>query len=370
MSFTLTASQLSHVQNDWTFRDKWTHGNHQFMRYENYTISGLAKSSMVRISPPMSAGYIIGKNTEIRLNTTYKDWSYYRNNKVDSLFITAQGYTQIRAWIDSLVPEPEPEPVPEPEPDIIDDGNGIIDGFKDTMKSWIQQAILAGLAFLEGPLNLIRSLIASLGQTISGIVGAVKAAIDTVMAKVVGMFEIVVDKIKGVIDKVWDSIEKVWLTLKDMFKSVKTAIVTAFKTSWKFIKETFTELWGKMKDGLKFIGESIVKGLKYLWDKIKDALDWVWKILNKAYVAIKDTVNAVWDRTKEKLTETIESIKESFGDAIDRMQAFLEVTEAEKAANTLIAESWTEDRIVTFMEFILGAQKKVLAKLAKQGVSI
>ena len=367
MSAALTSVELQLINSSWRFLWSNTRDGLKFLSYINDEVSELRKVIFAGIPPTFIARFIWCSAVERNELTFLNRFNTVHAYETDEYHITDKAWTRIDNWRVSLIPEPEPEPEPKPTPNPVDEGNGIIDRVIGNIKEWIRQAILAGLAFLDGPLNIIKGLIASLGQTISGIVSAVSSAIDTVMAKVVGMFSTVIDKIKGVIDEVWGNIEQIWLTLKDMFKSVKDAIVQAFQTSWVFIKETFTELWGKIKNGLTYIGNSILDGLKYLWDKIKDALNWTWKILKGAYTAIVETATAVWNRTKEKLTETIESIKVAFGDSIDRLvEAYLRHKEKEKADLEKIG-SWSEDKIVEFMEFVIGAQRRVLTKLAQEG---
>ncbi len=354
----------------WEHRAQIDRDIFRFTRYQNKVIPGL---------------YLNVAQAHVDSSSIYGVWcnlsqsQYWLNDgDVPNFYgynyakFTPQAQEVVRAkiaeWDKVVDPEPPPEP-PEPPPpppgeDEIDDGNGILARIWDSLTDWIHQAILAGLAFLEEPLNIIRGIIGSLAQTISGIVSAVSSAIQTVMVKIVGMFDTVVQKIKGVIDRVWSHIEQIWLTLKDMFATVKTAIVTAFKTSWVFIKETFTVLWGKIKNGLTYIGNAILDGLKYLWDKIKDALNWTWKILKGAYTAIVETATAVWNRTKEKLTETIASIKVAFGDFVDRLIEWWESYMAWRDKNTENLQNWTEEKMVDAIKFMLKAQRTVLDELA------
>ncbi len=363
MSAPLTSAELRAINDKWRYLWQDTRNNYKFTSYTSGEVNGLKKVVFHGIPPTFIARYIWCGSGE-RISLTYLDKfnNYYLYN-TDEYHITDAAWLTIDAWRIILAPEPEPEPEPEPAPDPIDEGGGIIDGVIGNIKEWIRQAILAGLAFLDGPLNIIKGLIASLGQTISGIVSAVSSAIDTVMAKVVGMFDTVIQKIKGVIDEVWGNIQRIWETLKDMFNTVKDAIVQAFQTSWVFIKETFTELWSKMKDGLTYIGDQIVAGLEYLWDKIKDALNWTWKILKGAYTAIVDTVTAVWDRFKDRLTETIDSIKTAFGDFVDRLIEWWESYMAWRDKNRENLDNWTEEKMVEVIKFMINAQRKVLEEL-------
>lgn len=277
-------------------------------------------------------------------------------------------YAQVNEWIEEEEKEEEPpdeEPPPgEEEPGPIDEGDGIIDGLVADFKAWIVEAILAGLAFLDGPLNLIKDLISNLASTISKITTAISSAVETIMAKVSGVLEQIVDKIKGVIDEVWGNIEQIWETLKDMFETVKTAIVTALEVSWGWIKETFSTLWSKIRTGLEFIGNAIVSGLRYLWDKIKDALNWTWEILKSSYDSIVDGLKAVWDRFKERLTETIDSIKEALGTAIDRLVEMFEAWRESDIEQLKIDQDWPEDRFTEFILKIMGVQQRVLEKIA------
>ncbi len=357
-NFTLLPGERQHIDGYWNFIQYKVIANHSHSRYSNSLIFGLYRVDCVVTYPEE---YI--RTYWCDIGQSYSAFgsenSFNQGVQGKDFWVSPSGTGKIKRWREAELPEP----VPEPEPGPIDEGGGILDGVWDTLKEWIQQAITAGLAFLEEPLNIIRGLIASLSQTISGIVSAVSSAIDTVMAQVVGMFDIIVDKIKGVIDAVWNNLEQIWETLKTMFRTVKDAIVQAFETSWVFIKETFTELWGKIKNGLTYIGDQIVAGLKYLWDVIQNALNWTWEILKGAYTAIVDTATAVWNRTKEKLTETIESIKAGFGDAIDRLTTFFEWFIDGYIKELRGLSEWTEDRMVETIKFMLKAQRKVLDEL-------
>lgn len=281
----------------------------------------------------------------------------------DSWFwITSSAVSKILAWRAEQEPVPEPEPTPDP----VDEGNGIIDGIVGDIKEWIKQAILAGLAFLEEPLNLIKDIIGKVGNAISTFASTMQSAISTIMANVMGMFETIAGKIKGVIDEVWNNIQLIWETLKDVYDTIKTAIVTAFKTSWVYIKETFTILWEKMKEGLTWIGKQIVEGIKFLWEKIVDGLNWVSATLKSAYTALKDVLIAVWDRTKERLQQTIESIKIGFGDAVDRLKdILLWLWEQVQAVFDKIFDM-SEEAIEEMGYRVLTVQKRILERFVKE----
>lgn len=269
--------------------------------------------------PDTSIYYTLWCSAQQSINSRVSERDFFIYILHKDFWITSSAVRKILAWR----PAEEPEPPPEPEkPDPIEEGNGILDGVIANMTAWIRDAILAGLAFLEEPLNLIKDIIGKVGNAISTFASTLEASISTIMAKVTGMFETIAGKISGVINQVWNNIELIWETLKDVYDTIKTAIVTAFKTTWEFIKQTFTTLWDKMKEGLKWIADGIVSGIKFLWEKIKDGLNWAGTVLNTAYKALKDTVTAIWERTKQRLTDTIDSIKESFGDAIDRLKDF------------------------------------------------
>ena len=289
--------------------------------------------------------------------------------------MTPQAVTFIKEYVadrteqDKPPPLPEPPPVEEPYiPDPIDTGGGIIDDMVQNLKQWIREAILAGLAFLERPLQYIAGILGEVKSLVGNLVNTMKGIVDTIMAKVIGMFETVVDRIKNLIGEVWNNIQKIWETMKDLFKTVKTAIVSALEKSWIFIKETFTELWGWIKSGLITIGTSIVNGIKFLWEKIKDGLAWAGKVLNSAYNALKDVMVAIWDRTKEIFHKVIETIAAGFQDAIEWLVAAFKEWMEFRDNNTRKLEEWSEERIVEFMTWVLKAQKTVITKLSREGL--
>ncbi len=291
--------------------------------------------------------------------------------------MTPQAVTFIKEYVadrtlqDKPPPLPEPPPVEEPYiPDPIDTGGGIIDDMVQNLKEWIREAILAGLAFLERPLQYIAGILGEVKSLVGNLVNTMKGIVDTIMAKVIGMFETVVDRIKNLIGEVWNNIQKIWETMKDLFKTVKTAIVSALEKSWIFIKETFTELWGWIKSGLITIGTSIVNGIKFLWEKIKDGLAWAGKVLNSAYNALKDVAVAIWDRTKEIFHKVIDNIVSGFEAAIEILTNFIEWFVDGHIKEIVGLYEWTEEKMIDTIKFIVNAQKKVISELAKERMSV
>ena len=367
----LSSEELRIINDNWHFLWTVKHDPYEWHVYRNTEVDGLRKVAMMQVSPPLAGGTIICNSAQSTAVTHYGTFSLWLKDSVDSYGFTEKAHEAVNKWrAQEAEPEPEPEPPPEETPDldpIIDDGDGLINGVVDNIKGWIQQAILAGLEFLDKPLQIIMGMMGQVQALINTFAGVIETALGDIITNVMTWFETIADKIKGVINEVWDHIEIIWLTLQDMFNTVKDAITHAFETSWIFIKETLSTLWIEIQDGLKWIGEKIVDGIKYIFDKVSDGLSWAGETLNNAYIAIKDTLTAVWDRTKQKLTDLIDSIQEGMGDAVDRITLWWEGMMEARDERSDRLENWTEEKIAEFIKTLVGIQRRVLEQLADEG---
>jgi len=367
----LSGEELRIINDNWHFQWTVKHDPLEWHVYRNTEVDGLSKVTMMQVSPPLAGGTIICSSGQTSALTHNKTFNLWLKDSVDSYGFTAKAWDQVNKWrAKEAEPEPEPPPPDEDQEPWIppeETGDGLINGVVDNIKSWIQQAILAGLEFLDKPLQIIQGMLSQVGSLINTFAGTIESTLSTLIANVMGWFETIADKIKGVINEVWDSIQFLWLTLKDMFDTVKDAITHAFETSWIFIKETLSTLWINIQDGLKWIGEKITEGIKYIFDKVKDGLSWAGETLANAYTAMKETLTAVWDRTKQKLTDLIENIQAGFGDAVDRLTTWWDGMMEARDERSDRLENWTEEKIADFIKSLVSIQRRVLEDLAQAG---
>lgn len=198
--------------------------------------------------------------------------------------------------------------------------SGVIEAVKQLIIAFIQVVKSAWDAWGQDIVNVVTTVFNYISTFIDSALKVVQAVIQTVTALIKGDWSGVWDGIKNIVSTVWDAIKNLISAGIGLVKSIiqlgLNVVKTVFTTVWNAIKGIVQTVWNNMKSVIETVLNAIKSFISTALNAIKSVFSTIWNAIKSVVTtvinAIKSVISSVFNAIKSTITSILNSIKSVF----------------------------------------------------------